>query len=347
MIKPSSDSKLLRVGYQTMATELLTPNHAGPLPQPRTLSLESPYQGVALGDLEHRDFDTTLFVINRVAALYLKSSLQGEPDHIAQKTHLLEGQIDQFRAYEADFTHYPPEAGCIAERYIQNERGAEDMEARVAARLGNLDPYLVTDLDGTITEDPTQYLDKIPGSRIGEPFLAQKGRDSFAEVHARVWQPLLRDAPTLFEKAGKHAPLRKGVDRFFQYANERELKQTVLSANFEPFVHNVITKIPTAEYVSIYAVTADSITSTDKGTMIRHLAKTDPKRAVIFIGDGSSDIPSLEAQEYVACYFALENSSFAKALKERNLPHFTYRDFDDIRLQLSRFETNSKEELAA
>lgn len=333
-----------------MATELVTPYHAGLLPQPRPLSPESPYQGISLGDLEHRDFDTTLHVINQMAQTYLNASLREEPTHIAERTQALEEQITQFRTYEANPAHYAPEAGFIAPRFTQNELGISqdaDMETRVAARLLDLDLHIVTDLDGTITDDPTQYLDKIPGSRIAEPLLAEKGRDSFAEVHTRVWQPILRDAPTLFEKAGKHAPLRKGVDRFFEYATERELKQTVLSANFEPFVHSVITKIPTAEYVSIYAVTADSITSTDKGTMIRHLAKTYPKRAVIFIGDGSSDIPSLEAEQYVACYFALEDSSFAKALKERNLPHFTYRDFDDIRLQLSRLDKKAQQELAA
>lgn len=85
-----------------------------------------------------------------------------------------------------------------------------------------------------------------------------------------------------------------------------------------------------------YAVDADNITSTDKGTLVRHLAKKGAERAVVYVGDGSSDFPALDAHELVACYFGLKDSKFADELAERGLTHFTYETSHDIRLKLEQ-----------
>lgn len=104
---------------------------------------------------------------------------------------------------------------------------------------------------------------------------------------------------------------------------------TVLSANMEPFVRGVMHKLRARDIKHI-AVTHDDISATRKDVWITKLALSKPNNPVIYIGDGSSDIVTLEASSLVGVYFALKGSNFEQALKEKGLPHFTYNNFNDI-----------------
>jgi len=95
-------------------------------------------------------------------------------------------------------------------------------------------------------------------------------------------------------------------------------------------------KIPKAENISVFAVTENSIIPTAKGDLLTHLAQADPSKAVIYIGDGASDLPTIQARNLVASYFALDGSEFAKSLEHEDLPYFSYRNFLDIRLKLQK-----------
>lgn len=220
---------------------------------------------------------------------------------------------------------------------------------RVRNRLAQFEgaAALVSDVDLTITtksvEDERDYLKRlIPGSVRAEEIMEEQGREVFPVVFVTIWQPYLQDpeGAKLFRTGGYFVPIRNGVEEFFSNAQATGTELRLISANFAPFIEGVIEKIPGNEAVtSIEAVTADDITATQKGLIIEDYAKSDPNRPLIYIGDGESDIPAIDKDRYtsvVAAYFALEGSEFADALAERNLPYFSYRDFNDINKTLQQ-----------
>ena len=231
------------------------------------------------------------------------------------------------------------------------------MDIRVAARLAQYKSLnVVMDYDNTITNgskplsnlsgiiqaNPLAHLETlIPGSVFAEPILKEKGRGKFAEVFANTWQLVIKDkiGYNLVRAAGNHVPLREGVNNFFAYAKKIGVDLTIVSANFEPFVMGGLDQIDEAEETQLIAVNDKSILSTAKGDVLLHLAQKNPSKAFVFVGDGASDLPALKANEFIACYFALEGSEFEKALKKENLPYFTYRDFNDITLKLHQLNT--------
>ncbi len=295
------------------------------------------------GDFADRQLSEVLAIINNTARKSFEN-YKNDPNesHVAQKGRELRAHISMARDYVSKDSHYAKESSSIPVKYIAAEilnKGKNlSMEERVANRLKQFENFnVISDFDGTITEDPTLYLNHIPGSEIAEPALAASNRTNFPEVFAGTWQGILKDAPSLFESVGEHITFRRGIKTFLQYLRRGGNDFTILSANFFPVITAALPKI-TEDRTRIYAITPDDITSTEKDIIIRHEAKNNPEKAIIYIGDGSSDLPAIEAKDYVACYFALEGSSFAKELAKNNLPHFTYKDFNDIQLKLAQLK---------
>jgi len=278
-----------------------------------------------------------------------------EAFYTQQESHLLEGLARLQKSLTDSRTQR------ILHTLTQKYRDAEEhlpphasMDDRAAARI-NKDHFpdglhVVSDLDNTMTEGSHYLLQAIPASAIAEPLLAQKGREHFPRVFVETWQRALAQYPKLYARGGKesYAPLRGGVDACFAYLKHIGAKRSILSANFEPFVKGVLSRIPSVDRnVDVFAVKKDDIRSTDKGTYLQLLARQNPSRALIYIGDGASDLPSLEAQSVVACYFALEGSVFAQELAKAHIPHFTYRDFHDIQLKLVHMQQYQPQKVAA
>lgn len=292
------------------------------------------------GDFFGREHGINVKILNNSVSLRLNSAspeVAGETP-VEKEANRLTGDIYAYR--QAVQEYFPTEIhAAIAQRYTRADLDTVGlgMDERVRARLASAPEGLSisSDLDGTITKDPNSYLiSHIPGSAIAEPLLEERGRASFATVFAETWQPLLQDAPEHFFEGGKQVAIREGVGDTFKYLNEINADVAIVSANFKPFVDGVLSNIPYTEDLKVIAVTPESIVSTDKGTVVKHLAQEKPDRAHVFIGDGSSDLPAIEASDVIACFFALEDTAFAMQLANRNLPHFTYRTFDDIRLKL-------------
>ena len=315
-------------------------------------------KNVGLGDLTSLPPDMRTQVLNDVASRAFRERTVLDDLRIQAETQRLRSELDEFRIYVQNPNNYPPNAsGTIKSLYQEadNKSLESNMETRVAARLTQFEKlHIVMDYDGTITDhkkpleglseftssDPRDHLTTlIPLSTIAEPMLKKNGRDNFPEVFSASWQYFLQDerGRQVFRLNGSYVPIREGVDRFFGFAKEDlDAKLTIVSANFEPFVMGGLDKIPKAENISVFAVTENSIIPTAKGDLLTHLAQADPSKAVIYIGDGASDLPTIQARNLVASYFALDGSEFAKSLEHEDLPYFSYRNFLDIRLKLQK-----------
>lgn len=303
------------------------------------------YTGPTLGtgDFKGLTQEQAVLVINAgVLKTHEALKLPVNQAMVAQREDILHRGIVALQAYVADETHYPEGAKAkIMDRFAEADEQTHGLDAfsRVRARLDKFQgkPGIVTDLDGTLTEitDQHDHLYRyVPGSSVAEPILEAYGREAFAHVFASTWQPVLEQAPSIFNSAAQGVKFRPGVDEFFARAKRNGMETLVLSANFRPFVEGVMAQIPAAEDVPIVAVTADDLRATEKAIVLDHLAKQDPERALIYIGDGSSDIGAITGT--VACYVALEGSKFASELAERGVPFFQYRDFRDVNDALSR-----------
>ncbi len=292
-----------------------------------------------LGDLAGRDHDTAVFIINTSVRRFVENR-NGHSPNVDQERDRLQGEIVSFR--NSVDNYLPQVADAIRERYHfadVNTYGTS-MNERLRRRLGTQKLNIVTDVDGTITQNPKDYLLSLPGSAIGEELLTVNGRETFPDVFASTWQEALRKAPSLFKKVGQGVPIREGVREFIQTAKQKEWPITALSANFLPFVEGVFDQIPEIQGSEIIAITSESLLATDKGSVLRYLAIKNNQNAAIFIGDGGTDLPSLDAHDVIAWYYALEGSVFAKELALLRMPHSTYRNFHDIRLELEEIKAS-------
>jgi len=212
---------------------------------------------------------------------------------------------------------------------------------RMAARIAQFKKVIVvSDLDNTLTDhskldkkgsiDPT-----LPGSAIADPLMGPN-REGFVEIYAAVWKPLMEQFPEVFTEGGSHAPLRDGIGELTEFLKERHIQLNILSTNFSRYVEGVLARIPNSEQFGVCTVTLDDMRAAQKGDVIKWIAINNPDAAVIYIGDGGSDMPSLEAQDAVACYGALADGSFEKELEGSNVLHFRYRDCHDMKAALEK-----------
>lgn len=288
------------------------------------------------GDFRERSFELNLAILNASAKLMWEERLARCPQDLLDIEKSLLAEIAISRGYVAYNKNYSKDALQISAKLksADEKSGGVDMLQRAANRFSVFQnfPRQITDFDGNITSD-VSHIDKIPGSEVAEPLLAEYGREIFPKVFTRIWRELLIHSPQLFREAGKYAKVRAGVNEFFRYMKDHGATVEILSANFRPLVEGILETIPHARGERIWAVEEDSILSTDKGTIVEHAAKSDPDTPLIYVGDSSSDIPALEASSYVALWLAPEDSSFAKVLKDRNLTHLTYKTwFDQIEI---------------
>lgn len=267
----------------------------------------------------------------------VRAAAEARRDVVAQEVQRLEDEVSKYRKQVKE--EYPPEhAEKITGRYKAADETATGLSNtdRIKARLAQFEgASIISDVDKTITSTDN-YLSKLPASILAEELLANdpRGRDAFGEIFVHTWQETLRVHPEGFREVGRNAPLREGVKDFVRRTKESGIDLTFLSANFEPFVEGVLDQIPDAEGTNYLAVTPDSIIATAKGAVVEHTALENPKKAVIFIGDGKSDFPAIQAASKVGLYCALAESPFAEELEKEGLPFITYRDFNDINVKL-------------
>ena len=188
-----------------------------------------------------------------------------------------------------------------------------------------------------MSEDPENYLFRlIPANELADPIMTEHGRDILPLMHSLYWQPLLQENADHFYAAGQYTPLRKGVNEFMEFDDKNRIPLTILSTGFVPFLRGAMSQLTASEGIDLIGVTDNSVWSSDKGTIVRDFAQSDKNRAVFFLGDGSTDVPALEAKDMIACYFALAGSSFERQLQKEGALYYPYQDFNDIQSTFQR-----------
>lgn len=305
------------------------------------------------GDFARYDQDVRVAMLNDTIKLYLSKVGEALTKAEEAEKNRLEKEVQDYRAQVRERHPYAV-SESIKARYAQADAASEGapMLDRVVARVNQFNSFAaVLDADGTITDPskesrlphsihrrppgsghkPNYLTELIPGSEVAEPMLeTAEGRNAFSKAFVKVWQPLLRDIPVGYYDAGTLAPLRDGVPEFFEYAHKEGDKIIMLTANFELTGRGILSQIPHTQGIPVIGITENSIIATAKEIVLFDKAHEEPNKALIYIGDGASDLPALKVKEYIACYFALDGSVLANALQKQGIPHFTYKNFHDV-----------------
>lgn len=294
------------------------------------------------GDLDWYDQETKVAIFNNATRLQMDAIRKvGVPERITMETNRLGQEVQLLHELLSGET-YQSTLTAISTGYILADLDTvgRSMEEHAARRIQGRNLHIVSDFDGTITKDPEKYLTRlIPGSFVAEEYLHENGRESFHEIFPIAWAPSLDKDPTTYREGGRQVELREGVNDLFKTMNEKNAKVTVLSANHYAFVEGGLDQLPDAKDVQVMAIRPDSILSTEKGGILKFFAaEGGENEALVFIGDGASDLPTLDAKNVVALYFVLEGSTFAKQLEATNATYFTYRDFKDIDVKLREID---------
>ncbi len=306
--------------------------------------------GPHTGDFAYFDHRTKVAVATHAIEL---AAQHMSPEEIRRRRERAEQGIRQLHEHISD-PLISARIERIAKRYALVSQGSAStqIKRRIATSSG-ID--IVSDLDGTVTYKPFNYqgsytellMENFPGSPLGESILEEKGRENFPLAHALAWQHGLTMSPDLYRQLGREIPIRDGVKSFFERMHDNGSKIVILSASFFPFAEEVVARATSADDVEIKAVTHNDITSTAKREQLLSLAAERPDRGLIFIGDGSSDLPAIEAHHALTGIFALKGGRFAEELETRHIPHLQYRDFNDIHVQLSQLSNTKKNRIIA
>ncbi len=257
-------------------------------------------------------------------------------------------EVDRLKAANAKFKEsaYTPEAMqerfkirdayTAAEAKLENPTDIERARARILALDGAI---IVTDYDNTITNE--KKIRKIrgvkpghPGAVVADPVLAEFGHkgfaDAYTELYSASFQKLAQEFPEDFFENGRTTPLRDGAYELFQALKDSNIPLRIASANLDLAIYGTLSHLPHPDDTEVHSITLDSTNAVHKDAVIVHQALKD-KKAPIYMGDGASDIPAMDAADVVPFYIALEGSEFANALKERGLLHFEYQTHYDIK----------------
>lgn len=216
----------------------------------------------------------------------------------------------------------------------QKKSPADKAAARLSLFNGGI--HYITDCDNTLTSTDKLNNHLIPGSTYAEPMLNPQ-RSNFEAVHTLIWQQAAENNPELFRDGGKLAPIRKGVQDFIDIVEQSGDKITIASANHMSFVEGVRSKLD--GNIEVHALHPKNVNALDKKTVVKEAVfdntKKQKDKAVIFIGDGKSDLeilnnPDSHKGDIYTYIYALKGSPFAQALEKKKILHGEFRNFNDI-----------------
>ncbi len=205
-------------------------------------------------------------------------------------------------------------------------------------------PVVMIDIDGTTTDPAkqaqmgygrTEYVDPLfPGSG---PFDSRVRGDGSLRIflHAAGFGKFIEEYTDVFTEAGLYIPLRRGMKEFIEYANEIGARIIFVTANVEPLVKRLISRIPGTESAEIYAIDSQSVISTQKGDIVNLVATQYPDSPIQYIGDGESDNDVLGSRQLVVVQ-PLNHSSLHRKAEEEGVVHVTFNDGFGMRRNLKR-----------
>jgi hypothetical protein len=237
----------------------------------------------------------------------------------------------------------------------------------------NIDGYPLTEF---LRDDNETYVHRlVPGGSIAEPVFDKAIKENpknfhkfFSRVYEKIKLPAMIEEPELHIEGGTLTPLREGVpDGFETIINNGENRISIISASAYLSVKGGIQQTGFADQIAIHALSEKEryntftperdINALEKGAMIKKIIIDDLQKglknvAYVYIGDGGSDIPALEANKQIAFYFALEGSGFAKELeelkkKDPSVIYLTYKTWIDIKNQWTHMQEAKRDFLAS
>lgn len=255
-------------------------------------------------------------------------------------------------------------ADTLTRNLVYKQRGEEPTKAeylggRIAAMGGNI--LVISDIDNTGTEervfrgkgeDPTLN-SLLPWSLIFDKEMKmardsssnpeQAELDVFDATLATASGDIMANLKELFELGALATPIREGELEFHQQLADSNVPVAFVSMGAEPsalvfaerFGYNTQGK-PKAE---VHAISPSSVRASRKRLLINLLSIQNKDKAVIYVGDGGSDVGAVDAADpatrsgaEIAGALALRNGSFAKGLETKStnsgktIPYATYNN---------------------
>lgn len=267
----------------------------------------------------------------------LKGPVQRQVDRLLSKYEEMNSHASKVQ--EALNNGLSTWSAYITEAYKSADQTTHDQtrEEKAAARINALGSTFlcVTDFDNTVTEGD-DHVRRMPTSQL-EVLLQNHGRHRFTEFTVSTVHSMLpKDKKVLRDVGREHVVFREGFGKFILYTKDIGAPRPIIvSANYEDVLYGALEKKHQAhDNVSILSITQESDLSRHKDLILKYYAAQNPETALFFIGDGSSDIPALEAKDTVAFYFALEDSSFHRECEKRGVLYFTFKDFNDVQSKM-------------
>lgn len=205
-----------------------------------------------------------------------------------------------------------------------------------ASRLAAMpDRGIVSDLDGTLTRDDGYYPRTVPGTHISDTAMARVGtRRVMDKVFPAGWGQAVERFSDHFIAAGQNVPMLPGVDSLFRHIHRHGGTIDILTASMDPFVRGTLSQLDTHPLIrGVHSIQSDDVSSNYKHNRIKGIALENPDRALVYMGDSSSDNDLADPDMPIAFAFALEGGSFARKLESNNLIHFTFPSDHRVTLQ--------------
>jgi 2-hydroxy-3-keto-5-methylthiopentenyl-1-phosphate phosphatase len=208
---------------------------------------------------------------------------------------------------------------------------------------------ILCDFDGTITlEDVTNCIwDHYHGPEWREWLLPdyRAGKTSTLQVMAGGFKPIRAPLAEMLAIARRHKTLRAGFHEFSAFCKKMDWPLYVVSCGLDVYIKAFLPDdIPFISYQAVLdegwnvRLPADVALKPGEDFKIhalnRLLAK-HPGLKTVFIGDGRNDFPISKAANHV---FAKSDSTLERLCKESSLEHYSFDDFHEILVQLSKKE---------
>jgi len=189
------------------------------------------------------------------------------------------------------------------------------------------------DFDGTIS-DPSRRGDSptdsfLAGSDPIDYYLGHE-RSKF-KYAAAVWEEEMNRHPEIFRAGGEQTQLREGMMQLLEtLLGDPNCEVGILTTNFLPFMEGFLSRIKGGEKIKLFCVRNNDIQSTAKGDLLKKIAIDDPAAVIEYIGDGATDMPTVEAASVVGVYHSVEGLGFDVRLSEKSIAHLPFKDVSQL-----------------
>lgn len=185
------------------------------------------------------------------------------------------------------------------------------------------------DFDNTISDygkyRPGVVDPLLVGSESLDPLIGDD-REYLLPIMASIWQPVAAVSADIFAEGGAQVPLRDGMKELLEQLLKDGVQVNIISTNFAPFIESALKRIEGSDAISVFCIRDQDARATEKGDLLKKIQLDNPDAVMEFVGDGSSDFPSIQAVSIIPGFHAVSGQSFDKRLTESGVPHLTFEN---------------------